>query len=115
MTNLIESVNIENRISAFNLFQQASKAGNIVASFKLASVYLSGELIPEQCVFAATLYKSIAERANYYDNLFEEAKLDLRRRNYNAALLKYIILSEQGYEMAQSNAAYLIDEGNLIT
>lgn len=108
---LIESVNIENRISAFNLFQQASKAGNIVASFKLASVYLSGELIPEQCVFAATLYKSIAERANYYDNLFEEAKLDLRRRNYNAALLKYIILSEQGYEMAQSNAAYLIDEG----
>jgi len=108
---LIESVNIENRISAFNLFQQASKAGNIVASFKLASVYLSGELIPEQCVFAVSLYKSIAERANYYDNLFEEAKLDLRRHNYNAALLKYIILSEQGYEMAQSNAAYLIDEG----
>jgi len=108
---LIESSAVENKLSAFNLFQQASKTGNIVASFKLASIYLSGELIPEQCVFAASLYKSIAERASYYDHLFEEAKLDMRNHNYNAALLKYILLSEQGYEMAQSNAAYLIDEG----
>jgi len=109
---LAESNNIENKISAYNLFQQAYKTGNIVASYKLAHFYLGGEIIAEQCVFAASLYKSIAERASYYDELFEEAKLDLRRRDYNAALLKYIILSEQGYEMAQSNAAYLIDEGN---
>jgi len=108
---LAESNNIENKISAYNLFQQAYKTGNIVASYKLAHFYLGGEIIAEQCVFAASLYKSIAERASYYDELFEEAKLDLRRRDYNAALLKYIILSEQGYEMAQSNAAYLIDEG----
>jgi len=108
---LIESSHVENKLSAFNLFQQASKTGNIVASFKLANIYQSGEIIPEQCVFAASLYKTIAERASYYDSLFEEAKLDIRRNNYNAALLKYLILSEQGYEMAQSNAAYLIDEG----
>ncbi|KAL6631441.1 HCP-like protein [Neocallimastix sp. 'constans'] len=108
---LLESTHVENKVSAFNLFQQASKAGNIVASFKLANIYQSGEIIPEQCVFAASLYKTIAERASYYDHLFEEAKLDLRQNNYNAALLKYLILSEQGYEMAQSNAAYLIDEG----
>ncbi|ORY33943.1 HCP-like protein [Neocallimastix californiae] len=108
---LLESTHVENKVSAFNLFQQASKAGNIVASFKLANIYQSGEIIPEQCVFAASLYKTIAERASYYDHLFEEAKLDLRQKNYNAALLKYLILSEQGYEMAQSNAAYLIDEG----
>lgn len=108
---LIESPHTENKLSAFNLFQQASKTGNIVASLKLANIYQSGEIIPVQCVFAASLYKTIAERASYYDNLFEEAKLDLRRNNYNAALLKYLILSEQGYEIAQSNAAYLIDEG----
>ncbi|ORX45589.1 HCP-like protein [Piromyces finnis] len=108
---LAESDIVENKISAFNLFQQASKTGNIVASYKLASFYMAGEIVAEQCVFAASLYKTIAERASYYDELFEEAKMDLRRRNYDAALLKYIILSEQGYEIAQSNAAYLIDEG----
>ncbi|OUM57151.1 hypothetical protein PIROE2DRAFT_65165 [Piromyces sp. E2] len=108
---LVESNNVENKISAYNLFQQASKLGNIVASYNLAHFYLSGEIVPENCVFSASLYKTVAERASYYDELFEEAKLDLRRRDYNAALLKYIILSEQGYEMAQSNAAYLIDEG----
>jgi len=108
---LLESPQVENKLSAYNLFQQASKAGNIVASYRLASIYLSGEIIPEQCIFAASLYKTIAERASYYDELFEQAKVDLRYKNYNAALLKYIILSEQGFEAAQSNAAYLIDEG----
>jgi len=108
---LIESSQLENKLSAFNLFQQASKTGNVIASLKLADIYQSGEIIPEQCVFAASLYKTIAERASYYDTLFEEAKYDVRHKNYNAALLKYLILSEQGYEIAQSNAAYLIDEG----
>jgi len=108
---LVESSNVENKISAFNLFQQAYKKGNVVATYKLAHFYLEGGIVAEQCVFAASLYKNIAERASYYDELFGEAKMDLRRHDYNAALLKYIILSEQGYEMAQSNAAYLIDEG----
>ena len=40
-------------------------------------------------------------------NLYKEG-------NINQALLKYTFLAELGYEVAQSNVAYLLDQGQSI-
>lgn len=34
--------------------------------------------------------------------------------NSNAALVKYMIMAEQGYEVAQSNTAFIFDKGILL-
>merc|ERR1711972_48172 len=38
-----------------------------------------------------------------------EAHADYRRGRYDEALMKYLLLAELGYEVAQSNAAYILD------
>lgn len=30
--------------------------------------------------------------------------------DYNAAVVQYLLLAEQGYEVAQSNAAFILDQ-----
>lgn len=33
--------------------------------------------------------------------------------DYNAAVVQYLLLAEQGYEVAQSNAAFILDQSKL--
>ena len=40
-----------------------------------------------------------------------EAHADFKAYRYSAALTKYYLLSELGYETAQSNVAFLLDKG----
>ena len=40
-----------------------------------------------------------------------EAHADYKAYRYSAALTKYYLLSELGYETAQSNVAFLLDKG----
>ena len=70
------------------------------------------------------LYKNVAERGKWGE-LMMEAHADYRRGRliaqysyiilfskfprYDEALLKYLLLAELGYEVAQSNAAYILD------
>lgn len=41
-----------------------------------------------------------------------EAHSLYREGNVEAALIKYTFLAELGYEVAQSNVAYILDQGN---
>jgi len=43
--------------------------------------------------------------------IVEEAHKHYQKRNYDLATLKYLFASEMGLEMAQINAAYLIENG----
>merc|ERR1711971_238893 len=60
------------------------------------------------CPTAVELYKNVAERGKWGE-LMMEAHADYRRGRYDEALLKYLLLAELGYEVAQSNAAYILD------
>ena len=42
-----------------------------------------------------------------------EAHEAYRAGNIDTALLKYALLTELGYEVAQSNVAYILDHGKL--
>ena len=43
-----------------------------------------------------------------------EAHESYRAGNIDTALLKYAMLAELGYEVAQSNVAYILDHGKLL-
>lgn len=56
------------------------------------------------------LFKNVAERGHWSD-LIMEAHAMYRDGNIDGALLIYMLLAELGYEVAQSNVAFILDQG----
>lgn len=54
------------------------------------------------------LYKNVAERGRWSEDLMQ-AHAMYKDGNINGALVKYAFLAELGYEVAQSNTAYILD------
>lgn len=40
-----------------------------------------------------------------------EAHRSFKQKRFKEALIKYMLLAELGYEVAQSNVAYILDQG----
>lgn len=65
------------------------------------------------CLFSKLqLFKNVVERGRWADKLME-AYSDYRDGNINEALIKYMLLADLGYEVAQSNAAFILDRSKL--
>ena len=64
-------------------------------------------------VFTLKLFKNVAERGRVAQMLME-AHEAYRAGNIDTALLKYAMLAELGYEVAQSNVAYILDHGKFV-
>ena len=64
-------------------------------------------------LFSNQLFKNVAERGRIAQ-LLMEAHEAYRAGNVDTALLKYAMLAELGYEVAQSNVAYILDHGKLV-
>lgn len=62
--------------------------------------------------FIIQLFKNVAERGRWSEMLMD-AHTMYREGNIDGALLKYTLLGELGYEVAQSNVAYLLDQGKV--
>lgn len=62
--------------------------------------------------FFSKFFKSIAERGDQ-SILLQEAVNAYERDNRGLVFLRYSMASEQGFEVAQNNFAYLLDEGEL--
>jgi hypothetical protein len=56
------------------------------------------------------LFKNVAERGKWGEKLME-AHIRYREGSLNEAFVTYTLLAELGYEVAQSNAAFLLDKG----
>jgi len=59
------------------------------------------------------LYKNVAERGRWASRLMEAHDL-YRQGRVNEALLLYTITAELGYEVAQTNVAYILDQGRIL-
>lgn len=55
-------------------------------------------------------YKNVAERGKWGEKLME-AHMLYKKGKFNEAFVLYALLAELGYEVAQSNAAYMLDKG----
>ncbi|CAH0491478.1 unnamed protein product [Peronospora farinosa] len=97
---------------AHGYFQVAAHQGHMIASHKLGHMSLHGIGTTRSCKNAVESFKMVAERGEW-DRVLTQAYKDFMRQDYEAAFMKYAVMAQQGYEIAQHNAAYLLDNGFL--
>jgi len=89
-------------------YNLASQSGHILGFYNLADMHATGTGVLRSCPTAVEFYKNVAERGKW-GNLLMEAHHQYKMGLYDEALLKYLLLAELGFEVAQSNAAYILD------
>ena len=94
---------------AFYNFNLAAAQGHATATYNLAIMQLSGSLgLPQTCKAACLLLKGLAERGAWTAGV-EEARAALAAGRKRAGLVKYMKVAEAGVEVAQANAAFVLD------
>ncbi|KAJ3606728.1 hypothetical protein NHX12_026247 [Muraenolepis orangiensis] len=94
---------------ALKFFNLASQAGHILAFYNLAQMHATGTGVMRSCHTAVELFKNVCERGRWSERMmaaygsFKEGEVD-------ASLVQYLLLAEQGYEVAQSNVAFILDQ-----
>ncbi|ELW49887.1 Protein sel-1 like protein 1 [Tupaia chinensis] len=94
---------------ALKYFNLASQGGHILAFYNLAQMHASGTGVMRSCHTAVELFKNVCERGRWSERLMT-AYHSYKDGDYNAAVIQYLLLAEQGYEVAQSNAAFILDQ-----
>lgn len=96
--------------TAIQFFEIASRQGHIEALYHLAEISNGGVGRERSCHTAAQYYKLVAEKVETIHSAFGEANSAYEDGNVETALVMYMMAAEQGYEYAQANVAYLLDE-----
>jgi SEL1 protein len=65
----------------------------------------------DSCPVAVSFYKRVAERGDWDHEVWWEAERARERGDLRTALLGYWMMAERGYEVAQSNVAWILDSG----
>lgn len=66
------------------------------------------------CAIAVSFYKVVSERGVWGDDLLNDAELAWNmgtERASEMAMLRWWIAAERGFEVAQNNLAYVLDQG----
>ncbi|XP_029834602.2 protein sel-1 homolog 1 isoform X1 [Ixodes scapularis] len=95
---------------AIKYYTLASQSGHVLAFYNLAQMHATGTGTVRSCNTAVELFKNVAERGRWTEKLMQ-AYSDYRDGKVDAALVKYAFLAELGYEVAQSNSAFILDRG----
>ncbi|XP_045503038.1 protein sel-1 homolog 1 isoform X2 [Colias croceus] len=93
-------------------FSLASQSGHVLALYHLAQLHAQGLGVMRSCTTATELFKNVCERGPWSSRLMS-AHGAWRARDAHSALLQYLALAERGLEVAQTNAAYLLDDGGV--
>ncbi|XP_075221612.1 protein sel-1 homolog 1-like isoform X2 [Lycorma delicatula] len=93
-------------------FSLASQSGHVLAFYNLAQMHATGTGMMRSCTTAVELYKNVAERGAWGEKLME-AHTMYREGRFNDGFLSYALMAELGYEVAQSNAAFMLDRGEV--
>ncbi|XP_053315181.1 protein sel-1 homolog 2-like [Spea bombifrons] len=98
--------------TAYRYFEMASEGRDPLAIFYMAQMYSTGTGVPRSCQNAVQLYKYFCELGSWSE-MFLSAYKDYERGQIESALVQYLLLAEIGYEVAQSNAAYILESGQV--
>ena len=96
--------------TATRFFELAARNGHIEAFYHLAEISNNGVGRDRSCGMATAYYKMVAEKVESIHSSFDEANRAYDDGDTEAALVIYMMAAEQGYESAQANVAYLLDE-----
>jgi len=97
---------------AMHYFSLAAQSGHVLSMNRLGYMHASALGTARSCELAAGLYKNVAERGPWAvaftqaHDVYEEGEVD-------EAVIRYLMLAEMGYEVAQHNAAFLLDREQL--
>lgn len=104
-------------------FEHAIRLGSsFEAYYYLGQIYWSQATNPNllanvatsSCAMAVSLFKMVAERGVWDDDLLREAEVAWMNgsdRSREQAMLKWWVAAERGSEVAQNNLAYILDQG----
>jgi SEL1 protein len=95
--------------TAYGYFYVAAQQGHTLSMHKAARLSMSGIGTIRSCSQALDFMKQVAERG-VWDQELRQAYRAYTRGDYSLALRKYIVLAEQGYEIAQHNAAWMLEQ-----
>lgn len=96
--------------TATKYFDLAARYGWMEAYYYLAEIFDAGVGKERHCGMATAYYKMVAEKAEDIHSSFAEANDAYESGNKEIALIDSMMAAEQGYENAQSNVAFLLDE-----
>ncbi|KAJ7975247.1 ERAD-associated E3 ubiquitin-protein ligase component HRD3A [Quillaja saponaria] len=94
---------------ACKYFMVAASAGQPKAFYQLAKMFHTGVGLKKNIPMATALYKLVAERGPW-SSLSRWALESYLKNDVGIALLLYSRMAEVGYEVAQSNAAWILDK-----
>lgn len=97
-------------IDAIKYFELAARHGDVESYYYLADMYNSGKGRERSCGMATAYYKIVAERIETIHSPFEWANKAYTDGDLESALLGYMMAAEQGYENAQQNVAFILDD-----
>lgn len=95
--------------AALKYLTMATRQGHMLALYHLGRLYEKGVGVHASCTVALTLYKSSVEKRANTPSLMSDAFQAYQRKDFEGALLMYLIAGELGFEVAQSNAAWILD------
>lgn len=95
---------------AVRYFDLAARHGHLEAFYHLAEINNQGIGRERSCSIATAYYKLVAEKTETIHSAFDEANFAYEEGDIETALPLYMKAAEQGYESAQANVAYILDE-----
>lgn len=102
-----------NARKAFQSFNSAMHYGHTMAGYHLALMHKHELDMFTSCTSGANLFKMIAERGVHSSTLKVAHEL-FEAGDMRGAAIRYLQAADQGYEVAQVNAAYLFETESLI-
>jgi SEL1 protein len=96
--------------TAIKYFDLAARNGHIEAYYYLAELSYEGIGRDKSCTMAAMYYKIVSEKAEAILSSFREANEAFESGDTETALVAFMLAAEQGFEVAQANVAYLLDQ-----
>ena len=96
--------------TSISYFELAARHGHIEAYYYLAEMTHKGIGRDKSCGMAAAFYKVVAEKAESMLSTFVEANDAFEASDLETALVGYLMAAEQGFEPAQANVAFLLDQ-----
>ncbi|CAM9670953.1 unnamed protein product, partial [Sphacelaria rigidula] len=107
-----KSVLKKDLVKARSYFEAAATRGHVEAAFQAAHLYAQSEpLSVGECQFAVQFLKMVVEKGPWMRGM-QEALNRYVEGDHGGALVLYSRLAEIGFEVAQSNAAWLLDSAH---
>jgi len=94
---------------ALHYFTLSAHQGHTLALYNLAQMHLNGLGAPRSCPVGAQFLKAVAERGPW-GTMLEDAHAALQLSDPALPLQLYATLAEGGFELAQANVAFLLDQ-----